>query len=672
MDKAEAGRNPQANRMDDARWVIYFSRDRTVLWVDVQDETVSQIDQLANMAVRPPADNFPDGIDAWNGIVEAAFATRMPQYGVLRFPPGRRKYSINAFPDFSLDGHFKGVIEVLNPLDRANSDQYGKRFVDTVLDLTLCGVILYDPQNERVLNVNRRAAQIAGRPVAQLIGLEGRELFGTSGTALLKNIFARIENAGHNMVWGQILFLRTTDGGKEDYFCSLRSLPDSPGPEAREVLCISLEASRSGGDAGDPVPNHKFVLEAMQDGLWEYDVRKASFHYSRNFGDIFGEDGAGDGPGKSVEEWYEAIHPNEAENVFRSWRLLLKKGVRYKAQYRIRARDGSWRWILSTIHAVLNDDKGRPERVLGFHIDITDAMHSEKNLIDAEERLRMIFENVGVGIAVAGMDGILEQANPALALLLGRDRDDLEGRKLSDFAHDEDRPDLVNCLDRLVRGGRREKIAEKRLIRRDGVVVYVDITATLSKNILDGDRRVIVMIEDVTERLQRQSEIQYQATHDTLTGSWNRWVLMERLGQHISLAKRHGQPMAFCLCDLDHFKLVNDTYGHQAGDQVLVQLVKTLLDNVRDTDVVGRYGGEEFGIVFPNTDVEGAAAAVERAGRQLSEVVFRDDNGMPFRVTATFGVVGIDGGSTPKSVLAAADAALYEGKEQGRNRVVRH
>jgi len=136
-------------------------------------------------------------------------------------------------------------------------------------------------------------------------------------------------------------------------------------------------------------------------------------------------------------------------------------------------------------------------------------------------------------------------------------------------------------------------------------------------------------------------------------------------------ARRYAQPLTFCLCDLDHFKNVNDTHGHQTGDVVLARFAGILRTCVRDADLVGCYGGEEFVIVFPNTAATGAARSVERALSELQAYPFRGQTGEAFHITATFGVAEVTDAMPDSEVLiAAADRALYDGKRAGRNRVV--
>lgn len=655
-----------------AKWIRYVSPDRRVLWTELQGFGA----QNGN-GTDPVAAGFPDP-GVWNDLLDAAFSTHLPQCGFKTLNVNGRDgyYTLKAFPDFSLNGQFKGVIQVIEL--RTSGERDGDaminrdREVHAVLDLTLCGVVLYDPPEDRILNVNRRAAQQTGYALRELEGMSGRVLFGDIGVALLKGIHARMSQAGTGMVWGQMLGICGRDGVSESFFCSLRLIPDQPREDAPPAMMISMDAAEIDAVSGmaRAGPNPRFVMEALQDGLWEYDTVTNTLHYGESFGRIFGPEGVPGGPGKAQEELIEALYPGESDVVFHNYRMLLKKGTPYRTPYRVRDAGGDWHWILATIHAILNDGSGRPTKVLGFHMDITDAMKSSTEVMEMEERLRAIFDNAGIGIAVSDVNGTLARVNPALALMLGRNREDIEGRWLTENVHPDDRNELRSVLFRILRGGRRESVSDIRFQRPDGREVWANIVATMSRKVSDGARYVIVMVEDVTASRANRERVQYEATHDALTGAWNRGVLLERLGQHIHLALRHGQPMTFCMCDLDHFKVVNDLHGHQAGDQVLVRFVNCLREAVRETDVIGRYGGEEFGIVFPSTTVDGAAAAMGRALELIRSEKFVDSDGVPFRASATFGVSGVVPGCTVKNVVAWADAALYAGKESGRSRVV--
>ena len=184
---------------------------------------------------------------------------------------------------------------------------------------------------------------------------------------------------------------------------------------------------------------------------------------------------------------------------------------------------------------------------------------------------------------------------------------------------------------------------------------------------LRAGRRILDLQADLMEA---REALRVQATHDPLTGLWNRYALLEALEREHSRAVREGTPLAVIMADLDHFKSVNDTYGHMAGDAVLREAAGRMQAAVRSYDLVGRFGGEEFLIVLPGTSAVNAAQLAERLRAAVAHVpVGHDLRNIP--VTASFGVGASGPGLSgdPQTLIRVADEALYRAKEKGRNRV---
>jgi diguanylate cyclase (GGDEF)-like protein len=173
----------------------------------------------------------------------------------------------------------------------------------------------------------------------------------------------------------------------------------------------------------------------------------------------------------------------------------------------------------------------------------------------------------------------------------------------------------------------------------------------------------------------RTEQIEIMSRTDALTSCFNRGYLIENLPQEIKKALRYNRPFSLIICDLDHFKMVNDTYGHQAGDQVLKEFVQCITEAYRsEVDWVVRYGGEEFVIALPETDIDGARALAERIRETIADrnIVFGSKE---IHITVSCGVTGFDSGTTPEQIcvenlIREADRCLYRAKEEGRNRVV--
>ena len=237
------------------------------------------------------------------------------------------------------------------------------------------------------------------------------------------------------------------------------------------------------------------------------------------------------------------------------------------------------------------------------------------------------------------------------------------------------------CTTKLMRRGRagifNQDAFVANVLRRDGSVMNAEISG--GAPVMIGETMALMAVwTDVTERVRAEQEVlalnlklSEQAMRDPLTGLFNRRYLQEALGREFALASRRGHSISLVMGDIDHFKAVNDTYGHQAGDEVLKEFGDLMRQHSRASDICCRYGGEEFMLVLPDVSEESACQRAEQLRLALAAVT------LPFKtseiqVTASFGVAsypvhGIDG----DALIAAADSALYAAKSAGRNRVIR-
>ncbi len=180
--------------------------------------------------------------------------------------------------------------------------------------------------------------------------------------------------------------------------------------------------------------------------------------------------------------------------------------------------------------------------------------------------------------------------------------------------------------------------------------------------------RIIQLQEDLLEALKTS---EFRATHDSLTGLWNRYAILGILEKQLARSTRDGDEIAVIMTDVDHFKKVNDNYGHLAGDEVLRQTARKIKNSLRQYDEVGRYGGEEFLLVLPGCNSEAAVNIAERIRLEFEETPIVSSEGT-FPVRLSFGVAITNGKDCAKTdnVVGLADEALYKAKEGGRNRVV--
>ena len=173
------------------------------------------------------------------------------------------------------------------------------------------------------------------------------------------------------------------------------------------------------------------------------------------------------------------------------------------------------------------------------------------------------------------------------------------------------------------------------------------------------------------DRLKRRLAKTRSAISDGLTGLSNHRTFQGRYDEMLARAERAGKPVSLLLTDIDHFKSVNDTYGHPVGDAVLKAVAKVMQEQARTVDVVARYGGEEFAVILPRADRRAAAITAERIRQRIEEITVDSDDGEPLHITVSIGVATHHGGpfKSPEQLVKAADLGVYAAKESGRNRI---
>ncbi|MFJ2546531.1 GGDEF domain-containing protein [Pseudomonas sp. NPDC087612] len=263
--------------------------------------------------------------------------------------------------------------------------------------------------------------------------------------------------------------------------------------------------------------------------------------------------------------------------------------------------------------------------------------------------------------------------SPAYERIFGRPA----GLLLADFNEWRDSiyPDDLDYAERslaevLVKGAVEDR--EYRIIAADGQVRWISDKCFINQQ-ADPSQRVIIvgMAEDITEKKQLEGELQRLATTDVLTQSSNRRHFFECAQHAFETARLEQTPLSFLLLDIDDFKQINDTYGHQEGDYVLQRIADTGKAVLRRGDQFGRIGGEEFAAVFPGCTPEIAQQIAERLQREIQRLSFSHDDKV-FGVTVSQGLTGItEEDESLDSLFARADAAMYQAKRQGKNQIVR-
>ncbi|CAN7730887.1 sensor domain-containing diguanylate cyclase [Pseudomonas sp. LjRoot277] len=262
--------------------------------------------------------------------------------------------------------------------------------------------------------------------------------------------------------------------------------------------------------------------------------------------------------------------------------------------------------------------------------------------------------------------------SPAYERIFGRSA----GLLLSDYNQWRDSiyPDDLDYAERslaevLVKGADEDR--EYRIIAADGQVRWISDKCFINRQAEPGQPVIIVGIaEDITDKKQMETELQRLATTDVLTQSSNRRHFFDCAHREFEQARHQGTPLAFLLLDIDDFKVINDTYGHQEGDNVLQRIAESGRAMLRRGDVFGRVGGEEFAAVFPGCAPDMAMQVAERLQREIQRLSFSHGD-QTFGITVSQGLTSLTAeDESIDSLFARADAAMYQAKHQGKNRIV--
>ena len=303
--------------------------------------------------------------------------------------------------------------------------------------------------------------------------------------------------------------------------------------------------------------------------------------------------------------------------------------------------------------------------------DITPLHEMETELRNSEQRHRLLAQNAWDVVWTMGLDGSITYVSPAVQRVRGFTPEEAMSQPL-DQIHPPESAAKVGAyfadLFAAIAVGRTPPPyrGEHEYYRRDGSIMTGELQVIPH---VDADGNVVEILgvtRDISERKQFEADLTALAVTDPVTGLWNRRRSTDLLAADLAQARNTGQPMTLLMIDIDHFKVINDTHGHQTGDRVLIEVARRLRDNLRGTDVVGRWGGEEFVVLLRYCGLRDALGAAEKLRRQVAESPFEQ----LCTVTVSIGATQLQSEDDVNSWLGRADAALYEAKRTGRNTVV--
>jgi len=503
-----------------------------------------------------------------------------------------------------------------------------------------------------------RREELIGRPVEMLVPERLRQAHVGRRDRFLAEPRARPMHVGMEML------ARRRDGVEMPVEVSLS-------PLATEKGVLVLSAVRDVSERKRAERARERLLRELRDaqriarlGSWRWDPHTDQVTWSEEMYRIFGRDPQ-DGPATS-EAFLAYVHPEDRERLTAGYAQTFGGGPSFELDYRICGGDR----VERVLHSLGSADRDNPGCYLGTVQDVTELRGAELAARAAEERFRGAFDDAPIGMALVSLDGRFEQANAALGVICGRTPNELVGLGLRTLVHPGDVEQGGEALQALIDGETEQLALELRFMHPAGSAVDSSVHGTLLRDAVGRPTHVLCQFEDVTDRKRFEEQLQFMADHDPLTGLLNRRKFEAELDSHVSRVRRYGPAGALLVLDIDHFKHVNDTLGHNAGDELIVSIAGLLRRRLRESDILARLGGDEFAVLLPNADeTEAGQVADALLGAVRTSTTLLD--GQRKKVTGSIGVTTFDAdiqALSGETILIEADLAMYDAKEAGRDR----
>lgn len=464
----------------------------------------------------------------------------------------------------------------------------------------------------------------------------------------------------------------------------------------RAELAQQLEVSQE---------RYSLAVEGAKDGIWDWDLKRDRIYYSPRWQELIGltlcdsnrQRASNPAPGNTPlnthpsnttppnttlicsdltdtpQEWLDRIHPDDRSKFQQGLRAHLSHHHKqFKCEYRMQHANGEYRWMLTRGMALWDEDNVA-YRIAGSQTDITDRKSLENALYQEKELAQITLQSIGDAVITTDSQGRIKDFNPVAERLTGwkaREAKRLPVSQVCNLIDGNTRKPLHNPAIKAIQEGQSVTLSSHpTLISKSGEEFAIGDSAAPIRA-TNGDIIGTVMVfHDVTEERGRAKQLAWQATHDPLTHLFNRQRFLQSVDSAIEEAKLGQVHHVLCCMDLDHFKAVNDTCGHAAGDELLIQISNLWRNQIRSSDSLARLGGDEFGLLLYGCDMDRAITIAEGFCNSIRTFRFHYQ-GHTFRLGVSVGVVPISGQTTDtQEVLKLADSACYSAKNKGRNRV---
>ena len=521
-----------------------------------------------------------------------------------------------------------------------------------VVEQTADGIFLIDGATKCILEANARFEELLGYEGGELRGMTLYDLVPYDHEGVRANVQSVLKQKSYHV--GERSY-RRKDGSLVHMEVSASLIQH----DGSKILCCArdiTERKRADEKLRESEERHRAVVEQSVEGIYLFAPNSGRLLESNEaFAVLLGYTSE-ELLGMTV---YDFI-AHESEDIDRQVSRSLHERRRHKGERKYRRKDGSLLEVEASAAVIPYCDG---EAMCCVIHDVTEQKKAEKELRESEERFRSVVERTtdGVFMADPATSAILE-SNAALQSMLGYTAEELTGMKLYEIIA-EDRESVDQNIQRL----KEEKslfIGERRYRHKDDSLLSVEVSAS-AVPFKDGEA-LCYIIRDVSERKALEEQLRYQAFHDSLTGLPNRALLLDRLGHALARTGREDRLVAVLLLDLNHFKMVNDSLGHDAGNTVLIEVAERMRTSVRPGDTVGRIFGDEFAVLLEApSEIDDARRVAQRIQESLQEPF--EAEGQEMLVSPSIGIAfGESTQDRPEEVLRRADLAMYTAKKAGK------
>jgi diguanylate cyclase (GGDEF)-like protein/PAS domain S-box-containing protein len=407
---------------------------------------------------------------------------------------------------------------------------------------------------------------------------------------------------------------------------------------------------------------YQVLLDRLQDGIFVIEEEKLAY-VNLCLADMLGY---------QINEligrpFIEVVAAEDQPLVFERHRARLA-GEKIPEQYDIHLSSSQGTLICCSLNVVVGENKEGGTVTVGSVRDVTQQRAALAELEASKTELKSIFDQLPDIFYRTNMQGILTKMSPSCFNVLGYRQEEMLDTPLSGYYQTpEERQKIVDAI---IAGGGKAIRVEAGLKHKNGSTVWISTSAFIRLGPDDQPIFIEGMARDVSEHKRMESQLITLSRTDGLTGAYSRGYFMDKSEEVINMMRRYQRPASMMVADLDHFKTVNDNYGHHAGDLALKAFTNVCRQEIRESDILGRLGGEEFGLMLPETTIQHAQVLAERI-RKAAEALEITLDDQTIRVTVSIGLVELNtDDASLDAVMRRADLAMYQAKERGRNQVV--